>query len=346
MKERIIWIDAVKVAAIFSVLILHAASPMLYKLGKIDFPIWQIANIYDSLVRMAVPLFFMVSGALLLNQKEESLSTFFSKRFVKVIIPLVAWSIIYILFRKYALNQNIDISDHLFELFYKKQYFHLWFLYTLLGLYLFIPIFKVFVQHSSKTLQLYFLSLWMITVAIIPIINKFSDITIPNYLPMLSGHIGFLLIGYMLSKITISKKIFSLSILLIILTSCITIYGTHELYIEVNKFQSFFYKNLSLTTIIQSVSYFIVIRYLAIKLTSNTNSNQTLITQLSLTSFGVYLIHPIFLKLLRSLDISIFTLHGYKILYVIPLTAIAVWVLSFIAVTIIQRIPYVKAIVP
>lgn len=319
---------------------------MLYKIGKIDLPIWEISNIYDSLVRMAVPLFFMVSGVLLLNQKEESLSKFFSKRFVKVVIPLVAWSIVYILFRKYILHQNIDITDHLFELFYKKQYYHLWFLYTLIGLYLFIPIFKVFVQHSSKTLQLYFLSLWMITVALIPIINKFSDITIPNYLPMLSGHIGFLLIGYILSKTTISKKIFSLSILLIILTSSITIYGTHELSLEANKFQSFFYKNLSLTTIVQSISYFIVIRYLSEKLISYKRSNHTLITQLSLSSFGVYLIHPIFLKLLRSQDISLFTLQGYKVLYVIPLTAIVVWILSFIVVMIMQRIPYIRAMVP
>ena len=108
MKERILWIDIVKIFAIFSVLILHSSSPILYMIGKIELDIWQIGNIYDSLVRMAVPLFFMVSGALLLNQKEEALSRFFSKRFVKVIIPLIAWSIVYILFRKYALNQNID----------------------------------------------------------------------------------------------------------------------------------------------------------------------------------------------------------------------------------------------
>ena len=253
---------------------------------------------------MAVPLFFMISGALLLNQKNEPLSRFFSKRFTKVIIPLIGWSIIYILFRKYSLHQNIDISDHLIELFYKKQYFHLWFLYTLIGLYLFIPIFKIFVNNSSRLLQLYFLCLWILTVAVIPMINKFSIIIIPNYIPMLSGHIGFLLIGYMLSKIDIPKKIFMISIILIFISTYITTVGTHTLSLEVGKFQSFFYKNLSITTIIQSISYFIAIKYLAEKFTTTKILNNTLITQLSLTSFGVYLIHPIILKILRNLDVT------------------------------------------
>ena len=49
MKNRILWIDIVKIFAIFSVLLMHAASPILYKIGNIDISIWNIGNIYDSI---------------------------------------------------------------------------------------------------------------------------------------------------------------------------------------------------------------------------------------------------------------------------------------------------------
>lgn len=346
MTSRIIWIDLIKVVAIFSVLLLHTASPIVKHLSKVDPLVWNIGNFYDSMVRMAVPLFFMVTGALLLNQKEESLHTFFSKRFLKVVIPLLGWSLIYILFRKYYLHQDINFLNHFFASFYKKQYYHLWFLYTLIGLYLFIPIFKIFVQNTSKTIHLYFIILWVFTVSIIPIINKFTSIHIPNYLPMMSGHIGFLLLGYMLYHLEINKKIFITSFILIIVTTIITTVGTYYLSIDANKFQSFFYKNLSLTTIIQSISYFIVLKYIAMKTyTTNTTIN-TIITQLSLTSFGIYLIHPIILKILQQKYIHLNDLTINNVVFLIPLTTIIVFMLSYIIIYFMRKIPLLKNLTP
>ncbi len=69
-----------------------------------------INNIYNSMMRMAVPLFFMASGALVLNSKQENLSIFFKKRLLKVVIPLIAWSLIYIIFKIYVLNTNTRVK--------------------------------------------------------------------------------------------------------------------------------------------------------------------------------------------------------------------------------------------
>jgi len=344
LTNRILWIDFVKVFAIFAVVILHSAASVVNQFSQIDLVNWNIGNIYDSVVRMSVPLFFMVSGALLLNHKEEPLSQFFSKRFFKVVIPLLGWSLIYIVFRKFALHQDIDLLGHLFQSFYKQQYYHLWFLYTLIGLYLFLPILKIFINSSSLSMQIYFVSIWMIAVSIIPIINKFSILHIPNYMPMMSGYVGFLVLGYLLSKLTISNKAFLISIGFIIVSTFITAFGTYVLSVNAHKFVSFFYRYLSLNTIIQSISFFIFLKYLSEKINPSNISN-SIIRQLSLASFGIYLIHPIFLWILKY-SVGLYVLNGYHLVYTIPIIAIVTFVLSFIFVYLMQKIPIVKALVP
>ena len=200
--SRIVCLDLIKTFAIFSVVFLHTAAPIMGQFGKIDMSYWYIGNIYDSSVRMAVPLFFMVTGALLLgNQKEESLSVFFKKRFSRVVIPLIAWSLIYILFRKYALHQDINIVKLFLSSFVWKVYYHLWFLYAIIGIYMFVPILRIFMKYSSQNLQIYFVFLWILIVSILPLADKIFGLKLPNYMPMMAGYIGYLVLGYLLMKI-------------------------------------------------------------------------------------------------------------------------------------------------
>lgn len=66
--DRKRWINFVKVIAIFSVALIHTASPWFNRYRKESTFVWQIANIYDSVIRPSVPLFFMDTGYFLLNK--------------------------------------------------------------------------------------------------------------------------------------------------------------------------------------------------------------------------------------------------------------------------------------
>ena len=154
----------------FRIVWLHSAAPLLSKYNSLPLSYWSVGNLYDSIVRMGIPLFFMLSGYLLLN-KDDSLSDFFLKRVNKVVIPLFMWSIFYVLWKCYY-EQRIVISIDAFrDAFFGPVYEHLWFVYTLLGLYLYIPILRIFIQNSSAKLQYYFVMLWFVAVAVIPFIN-------------------------------------------------------------------------------------------------------------------------------------------------------------------------------
>ncbi|MCF6245398.1 MAG: acyltransferase family protein [Sulfurovum sp.] len=344
MTNRVFWIDFIKVFAMFTVVFLHIAAPVVAKIGEIDFSHWMIGNVFDSMVRMGVPLFFMVTGVLLLNNKKESLSVFFKKRFIKVVIPLLAWSFVYILFRKYGGHEDINIFSHMVYSLNSPQYEHLWFLYTIIGIYLLLPILKVFTQNAAQSIQVYFIILWIISVSILPFINYFTGLSIKSYMPMMAGLIGYLVLGYQLSKIKITTKLFTISIFFIIFSTLGTIYGTYYLSEKANKYIDFFYSYLSITTMIQAIAYFIFLKYIGeTLLVRNTKTTEKVITTMSITSLGIYLIHPIYISILKKLGISVF---AFNPLIMIPVVAILTFILSFITIMVLQKTRIGKIITP
>ena len=343
--NRIIYLDIIRVVAIVCVVILHSASTFLYQFNSIPVNNWQIANIYDSAVRMSVPLFFMISGVLFLKMKNESLKVFFKKRFIKIFLSLMAWSFIYILFRKYILNENVNIIKDFILSIIRKEYYHLWFIYTLLGIYLFIPILKIIVKNSPRELLYYYVVLFFISNAIFPIFTDLLHFDIPNYLLMMQGFSGYLVLGYLLSSFTIRKKHFIFAIIIFILATIFTIYGTYYLTNLHGSFNDFFYRYTSISTIFQSVGIFVVIKYIGEKYRDNIQKTflYTLISILSLSSFGIYLIHPIIMwflehKIFKSLEI-------HTLLY-IPLLAILTFGLSFITIYLMKKIKLLQWMVP
>jgi len=336
--NRIIYLDIIRVFAIACVVILHSAFTFLYKFNSIPLYEWQIANIYDLLVRMSVPLFFMISGVLFLKMKNEPLNIFFKKRFIKIFLPLLGWSFIYILFRKYILKDFI-LS------FIRKEYYHLWFIYTLLGIYLFIPILKIIVKNSPKELLYYYVFLFFISNAIFTIFTDLLHFDIPDYLLMMESFSGYLVLGYLLSSFMIRKNHFIFAIIIFILATIFTAYGTYYLTNLQGGFNDFFYRYTSISTIFQSAGIFVVIRYI-VEIYSN-NVQKTflyiLITILSLCLFGIYLIHSIIMwflehKILNNLET--------QILIYIPLLAILTYSISFIVIYLMKKIKILQWMVP
>ena len=66
--NKIIAFDGLRILAAFAVVVLHTVAPLFLDLYQsYD---WNVANVYESLVRWSVPVFFMISGALFLNKRK------------------------------------------------------------------------------------------------------------------------------------------------------------------------------------------------------------------------------------------------------------------------------------
>lgn len=216
LSKSIPWIDASRLIAILGVICIHVLGPVFTDSQSDFFDKYIVVNAFDSLARASVPLFIMLSGALLLG-KETSLKKT-TIRIVRVLIPLVVWSLIYSFLNSYWTKTPFNFVASLVSLTHAPAMYHLWFVYMIIGLYLILPFLRPLTDAIiyNRALALYFFSLWFI-------INSITVYFPLNIIPLLqlSGFLsvsGYFILGYYLvhSKWvpTIPKKISGLVFLL------------------------------------------------------------------------------------------------------------------------------------
>src|ERR1700712_776037 len=103
-------IHNLRLIALFAVIVLHASAPLLSRYAEVPMGDWFAANVYNSLVRFAVPVFVMITGALLLYREYE-LGDFLKRRLTRVIYPFLFWSLVYIAYAWY--NEDIAFTGTL-----------------------------------------------------------------------------------------------------------------------------------------------------------------------------------------------------------------------------------------
>ena len=87
-RSHVVWLDVVRFVAMFTVVCCHSADPFNFYPGEAA---------YGSFLRPCVPLFVMITGALLLPLKDDT-SVFYKKRISRVFWPFLIWSVLYNLF--------------------------------------------------------------------------------------------------------------------------------------------------------------------------------------------------------------------------------------------------------
>lgn len=342
-ENRVFWADNLRAFATVAVIFLHvSAGPVPHPFGSVSPFFWWVANIYDSSVRFCVPIFVMLTGALLLP-KDYEIGDFLKKRLFRVIFPLVFWSIIYIIFSlsvKVLHGDKIILSEttrYIYMSFKNGSSFHLWYVYMIIGIYLFMPIIGKWVRNCSEKEILYFLLIWLCTIFLNqPIISKLK----PNIeLAYFSGYIGYLILGYYLSIKTFKnlRKTNTLSILLIVSGIIITAVGTYfESYFK-SQYNGVFYKYLSPNVLIMSIGIFVYLR--------NQNSDHTKLKVISnfisKYSYGIYLVHVLVLTFLLKAGIKWDFINP---VFAVPITTFICLIFSGIIIYLVNKMPYGKYI--
>lgn len=194
--------DFLRVFACFLVVIIHIAGSDANVLNSN----WWAGNVYDSLARVSVPIFFMISGAMLLP-KAEPLLTFFRKRFWKVIPPLIGWSLFYL----WWLHHNgLHIGPPVYwimAIVRGPTMYHLWFFYAIVGLYLFVPLMRRAYLASSRPERLLVLALWFGWISVYPMLNTLLTgepfVTTsgdPHSIGYFAPYAGYMFLGAVLSE--------------------------------------------------------------------------------------------------------------------------------------------------
>ncbi|TNJ45768.1 acyltransferase family protein [Tamlana fucoidanivorans] len=332
MNQNHLGLSILRVQATFSVIIIHVSAPILGEYGKIPLFYWHVGNFFDGVSRYSVPVFFMISGALLLNQNYP-LKKFLKKRFVKVLPPFIFWSLVYSAVKRFVKgNEQFDFlltTDKVIrDVFYGSEY-HLWFVFVLMGIYLITPVISRWVKNVPSSEVLFFLLVWLFTLII-----KIPGIGI--YFPKIdliyfSGYIGYFVLGYYL--LNLNLKIKWHIVLLYVFGVFVTVYGMFYFTERNGKLFNYFYDFLSVNTLLVATTLFLLVKDCSIQ----NKKIKRLIINISNCCFGVYLMHVLVLELFNMLR------YDWRIITPIisvPVVSISCFFVSIFIVYSIRKIKY------
>jgi len=342
MQSKIDWLDTARVLAGIAVIVLHISSGVVIhqQFATIS---WWVGNVLDSLSRWCVPVFIMISGALLLKDKtEESVVSIYRKRLYRIAVPLVFWSLFFSCWsaaKEYLKVGEVNVFRLAENLLEGRPYIHLWYLFMLIGLYLFLPWLKILAAGLSRQRLLGFVTLLFAFAMTDCLVSYASDGS------GVSGHLffgawfvwylGYFFLGHYVSEFCECQSFSRNFLLLIYVTSVIlTAIGYWLTQNGTLRIGLYFYDYLSLPVVAMSIAVFIFIKQM---------TSVVWLQQFAPVVFGVYLIHPIFVDMLRFLGITAERFNNT--LFSIAVITLVVAVVSTIAVRVVLGVPYLRRLV-
>lgn len=276
MKERNIAYDYIRIAAMILVVACHSfgdttdvSSSVISLLSYIEMP--------------CNGLFFAVSGALLLPVKttpEQSLS-FLTKRLKKVVAPTMVWTVVYLLLKSELPSPTTILSIP----FSQQGAPILWFMYTMVGLYILAPVISPWLERTGKkTLEVY-LAFWAITLCY-PIFENWLSVneTYTGVLYYFSGFVGYFILGFYLKKYGIKMGLSTIIYFLAFaIMLSIKLFANH-----ICLYHGFW--NLTIFCATGVVFYWNIMEYLSKRIQLAADAKRIISTMSNLI-FGVYFIH-------------------------------------------------------
>ncbi|MDG6222769.1 MAG: acyltransferase family protein [Candidatus Bathyarchaeota archaeon] len=259
-------VDLIRCCGIIMVLLLHAANE--YYTTILLSPLesgfyWWTSTVYKSLTLPCVPLFVMLSGALLLQPSKlnEPIRVFFKKRFNRLGAAFVFWSFVYLAWAFFTSSTPVTfynfVEGTLFS-FFSGSYYHFWFIYIIVGLYLITPILRAIVQCDSQKIIKYLVTLWFIGVALVPVVQLVTGYALNEGLFVMGGTIGYFVLGIYLQRVKVrSSFLYGLFFASVFFTIICTWLMRFHFYSIGQKY--FFFDYLSVNVILASVTLFMIL---------------------------------------------------------------------------------------
>ena len=344
--------DILRVLACYMVMQIHTGE--FYYIGDggtvINSTDAHIVGWYNSFLRTCVPLFVMLSGYFLFPITDSR--AFFKKRMSRVAIPFVLWCVIYAFY--YYFKGQATIQDTLINVAkigvnYGVDVGHLWFVYMLLGIYLFAPLISNWVQTCSRRNMEFYLLLWVIAFSLPYIHLVFPAVwgeCYWNKTPMLyyfSGFLGYIILANYIKRFCLEARTWNYYVgaLLIIIGYAITAWCFLHL-LPIEKYTSAAELSWSFETInvaMMTAGIFLILKNVTIK---NPNSLAVkVLTDISAKSYGVYLAHIIVLNAIYAWLNPHFDSAAIKL----PLIALTTFVITNVIIKLLSFLPKSKWLV-
>ena len=348
-KNRETYLDILRIISMLAVIMIHITCNIVASLSPSSGYRWYYGNFFLTLSRFSVPIFIMISGKIFLTSKKVEDIKYLYKKILHLIIILITWGIFYNLLEAILKNRQpfqLTTIRHAISLtFLGTTRYHLWYLYVIIGLYIITPILRVFIKHASKKELEYFLITWFIFVSILPFLTHFHifrHLLIFTHfdVAMISGYIGYYVLGYYLDTNNFDKKekkwIYILGILGFLFT-----FGT----VLINYYRLHQYDTFLHTYMMPGIIFMSIALFLFTKETCNTHvlhdRLKKILSILANVSLGVYLVHDVFLSYIFPFGIR-FTIIYKHTWILLPAYFLLISICSILTSWILSKIPVIK----
>ena len=350
--QRIKYFDALRFLAIFGVVALHVFQSFKdVPLGSIN--VMSFIEIFE----FAVPVFLMISGALLLN-REMPIDEFLKRRFSRLTYPFILYMIIYaaVLFLLMSFVSGFSGLGHWLS---NLPLNYNWYFWTIASLYLAVPILSRFVNNSTFRELEYFIAVVLVgcifyQATLLFHIKHFIDLN------FFISPIAYLILGYYLAnkdfKMSANRMV-TLALAVFLFATLCKMSG-HVFHIPMQVIQNYeatrsmilsSYIDMGFLQILQASAVFVMFRYVyeakdgitsKVKGFLNGKIVNRFILSVSMASYGMYLFHHTIIEPMRVYFKHI-ALSGSQIAILIVVFTIAIFIISWIVVLIISRIPVI-----
>lgn len=336
MKQRVLYFDLLNILGAFCVIMLHCNGLVHHYREGLG---WIQAMLVETVCYWAVPVFYMLSGATLMNYRERySTGEFFKKRLLRTALPFVVWTIVSALVRN-MMPWDIGWRTFASRFVTCKLEEVFWFFPPLFAIYLAMPVLSRL--KDDRKLLWYMTGAAFVLSSVLPCIFKYVGVSWNGNLqmPVAGGMVLFVLLGYLLSTQELSRKVRYILYALAASGAMLRFFATWFLSARAGVLDRLFFGYTEYHSVLLGVAVFVFFKHLRLDWLAKREKAVRVIKTLSGCSLGVYLMH---MTIYRILDDFIPTV-GWQWRLLVPFLMYGV---AVCLVLLFKRIPLIKHIVP
>lgn len=341
-KTKIAYLELLRMIASFFVIVNHTNSGIFLSRTP-ESGTWWASLAYFFMCKTAVPVFLMISGALMLGRVEENQKHV--KRFLRILMDLVFFSLLYSAYYHYEAKQQMNVMEVLKRIYQINVTNAFWYLYLYLGILVMLPLLQRLSVKMGRGAYRYVIGISVVVLGATPVVTHYMEGAQYNGMfqePFFSVYVGMLFLGYYLAHEVELKPLYAgISAAVFCGGILLQVALTYFEYCKNPAEYLFFDDRTFLTVTMTAASLFYLARWLGSVI--HAAWFWKAVTWLGGCSFGIYLFSDLFIEVYAMLHLEL--MMRMHVLKAVVLYELLVFFSGAAITAVIKKIPYINKLV-
>lgn len=224
-QKKILYVEILRIIGIVFVIFNHTNYLGYVYFLSFDagtFPYW-FYMVFTVLAKISVPIFFMISGKLLLG-KTETIGFVWKKRISKQIIILLVFSLIFYILDIIRFQREFSVKQFLISVYSEGIIIPYWFLYAYLSFLIILPFVRKLARDINEKEFAYLLAIYFVFVTLVEILQyRLSGGTVVHNSSLNPAEICSLIIFYPVIGYYLGTRLAKVTNKMLIISGCMAV---------------------------------------------------------------------------------------------------------------------------